>query len=109
NRGRRLQPDWLRQPTVVPPVGEAPGHDVLARAPGRIIDTNRDDIDVAGRDRIGDVERERRRATFVVAEVMAVEPNIGYVVGRAELQRDRLVLPVRRDVEILSVPGAVAG
>src|SRR5438132_4993301 len=95
NGGRRLQPHRLRQATVVPPVGEAPGNDILARAPGRIIDTDRDDIDVAGDDRVGGVESKWRRATLVVAEVTAIEPDIGDVVGRAKLQRDLLVLPVR--------------
>ena len=108
NGGRGLQPHRLRQSTVVPPVGEAPGNNVLARAPGRIIDTDRDGIDVAGHDRVRGVECERRRATLMVAKVVAIEPDIGDVVGRAELQRDRLVLPVRGDIEVLSVPGAVA-
>ncbi len=107
--GRRLHPDRLRQSGVVPPVGEAPGDDVLASAPRWIIDAHRDDVGVPGHDRVGGVEREGRRATLVVAKVVAVEPDIRNVVGRPELQSDGLVLPIRRDIEILSIPRAVAG
>ena len=109
DRGRCLHPDRLGEPTVVPPVGKAPGDDVLAGAPRRIIDTDRDDVDVPGHDRVRGVEGEGRRATLVVAKVVAVEPDIRDVVGGTELQRDGLVLPIRRDIEILSIPGAVSG
>ena len=107
--GRRLHPDRLRQSAVVPPVRQAPGHNVLARPPGRIVDPDGKAVDVVSEHGVGDVEGERGGSALVVAEVVPVQPDVRDVVDRSKLQRDRLVLPVRRDVEILAIPGALPG
>src|SRR3984893_4361073 len=36
NGRRRLDPDRLGETTIVPPVGETPGNDILPRAPRRV-------------------------------------------------------------------------
>ena len=104
--GRCLHPDRLRKSAIVPPVGQAPRHDVLARPPGRIVDADGNEVDVIGDQGVGHIKGKWRGAALVVTEVVAVHPDVRDVIGRSEFQRDGLVLPVRRHIEILPVPGA---
>src|SRR5207245_9794039 len=101
----RLDPDRLGEPTIVPPVGEAPGHDVLARAPRWVVDADRDRVDLVGHHRVRRIKGERGRAALVVAEPAAVQPDVRDVIDGAEFQRDGLVLPFVGDIEVFLIAG----
>ena len=96
----------LQDAAVVPPVGQPPGHDVVADAQRRIVDTHGQHVGLARAQRPGRVEGEGRRAALVVAEVGPVEPDVGHVVDRAEVQGEGQAGPVRRDGEAAPVPAA---
>ena len=103
----RLDPDRLGETTIIPPIGQTPGNDVLPRAPGWVVDPDGDRVDLVGHQRVSGVEGKWGRAALVVTEPVAVQPNVGDVIGRAEFQRDGLVLPISRNIEVLAIPGSV--
>ena len=65
----------------------ADGHGVLARL-----------------ERFRDVQRERRVAAPVLAGRLAVDPDFGLVVDRAEMQQDSAACPIFREAEHAPVP-----
>ena len=105
-RGHSLQPDVADDPAVVPPVGKAPRDDVVAGPPLRIVDADREAVVGAWNQRRRGVEREGRIAPFVVAEVLAVEPDVSDVANRTELQERVLAAEGGRDEEVMSVETA---
>lgn len=105
DRVRSLQPDIARDAAEVPPVDQSPRDDVVAAAPGRIDHPDGEGV-LRARDGIG-VERERRVATLVVAEVAAVQPDVGDIVDRSELEGHRSTGPLGGHGEPATQPGVV--
>ena len=100
----RLQPDGARDALVLPPVRVEPRHHVEARALGWVVHANREHIAGAWQQRLVDFERERRDPAFVVAEIRAVQPDVGQVVHARELQPHGLGGPVGRRPERDPIP-----
>src|SRR5262249_4488697 len=98
-----LQPDRAGDPTVVPPVRQAPRDDVQPRTPGWVVHPQNQRVERAGSQRIRGIERERRPRPLVIAEVVAVEPGVDDVAGRLELQCGEGA-PVGRNQEADAIP-----
>ena len=107
HRRDRLQPDVANHASVVPPVGETPWHDVVACPPLGVVDADNDRV-VGARDQcFGRVQREWRVAAFVVAEIVAVQPDVGDVADGAELEGRVLTEPHGRDCELAAVEAGI--
>ena len=65
---------------VVKPVDFDEGDDILARPPFGIVDAYGQGIAGAIIEVLGDIKSKWRKAAFVIAEVLAVEPNVGDIV-----------------------------
>ena len=106
-RGRDgLEPNVAHDPAVVPPIGKAPRDDVVAGAPHGIVDAYDDVVVRAGHQRARGIERERRIAALVVAEVVTVQPHVRDVTHRTELEQRICLPPLRWSEEIDSIEAA---
>ncbi len=100
----RLEPDRAGDATIVPPVSEAPRHDVVPRPPGRVVDPHRDQVLFARMQGLRRVERERRVAALVIAKVRSVDPHVRDVVHGAELERHGQAVPRGGHHERVPIP-----
>ncbi len=75
------------------------GHGVVA-----VVEANGKHVLRAGHDLARDVEAERHPASHVSPQVLAVEPNVGHVHRRVELQEQLSTRALPADEEALAVP-----
>ncbi len=102
-----LEKDVVNDAGVIEPVHFVKGDDILARAPGWIVDAHGDGIGVAIVEHGADVEGKGGVAAFVIADVLAVDPDIGDIVDGVEMEFDGLSRETVRNLEWTAVPDAV--